>query len=410
MRRHGSRHSSGFERLWAATLVGNLGDGMRQTAIPLIVAATTRDPQLVSAVAFANRLPWLVFTPVAGALLDRFDRGRLMALGHLAQAGAALALVGLVLPTEPQHLALVLIAFVTGSIEVLVDNAEQVFTADLVEPSGLDRANSLIYGGFVALNQLLGPAIGAVLFGLAMYLPFASGAIMFLCAAILVASIGRLSKPVTVSAATDSEPGERVGAAAGLRWLAGNRTLLVLASSSGLQNLIASAGLAIAVLFALEVLALPAYGFGLLLSVAAVGGLVGSAVATRATRLGSTRAVLVLANSVMGIALVGFGFAPGAIVAAVALAVVEFAATVWNVLAIGLRQRLVPNELLGCVNAAYRLVAWGGMPLGTLAGGVLGSWLGLRAPFVVGGLALLGVSLMLIALLPRAADLEPSSR
>ncbi|MGZ4797711.1 MAG: hypothetical protein ACXV8T_17610, partial [Acidimicrobiia bacterium] len=66
-----------------------------------------------------------------------------------------------------------------------------------------------------------------------------------------------------------------------------------------------------------------------------------------------------------------------------------FAGLVWNVITVSMRQALVPDHLLGRVNSAYRLIGWGTMPLGALAGGLLADAFGLRAPFLVGGVAAL---------------------
>jgi MFS family permease len=67
-----------FAKLWLAQGVSNLGDGVYVTALPLLAATLTRDPLLVSAVMFAEWLPWLLFGLLAGALLDRWERRRVM--------------------------------------------------------------------------------------------------------------------------------------------------------------------------------------------------------------------------------------------------------------------------------------------------------------------------------------------
>jgi hypothetical protein len=72
----------------------------------------------------------------------------------------------------------------------------------------------------------------------------------------------------------------------------------------------------------------------------------------------------------------------------------------WNVITVSLRQRITPDRLLGRVNSAYRLLAWGTMPLGAAAGGLLAQWLGLQIMF-----GLMGVlSLALLAILPLLTD------
>ncbi|MHA7275797.1 hypothetical protein ACX80O_04610 [Arthrobacter sp. Hz1] len=72
----------------------------------------------------------------------------------------------------------------------------------------------------------------------------------------------------------------------------------------------------------------------------------------------------------------------------------------WNVITVSLRQRIAPNRLLGRVNSAYRLLAWGTMPLGAAAGGLLAQWLGLQTMFGLMGVLTFG----LLVLMPILTD------
>ena len=103
---------------------------------------------------------------------------------------------------------------------------------------------------------------------------------------------------------------------------------------------------------------------------------------------------------------------------AASLAVGAFGGLVWNVITVSLRQSLVPDELLGRVNSAYRLVGWGTMPLGALTGGLVADAFGLRAPFLVAGVVALLLAAWLsltvsnrsIARARRRAVVEPPVR
>src|SRR5690606_34464802 len=89
---------SRFRRLFAATLVSNLGDGMATIAYPWLASAVTRNPALIALVAVAQRLPWLVFSLPAGVIIDRVDRRRLMVSMDLVRGvltlGIAFAVLG----------------------------------------------------------------------------------------------------------------------------------------------------------------------------------------------------------------------------------------------------------------------------------------------------------------------------
>jgi MFS family permease len=79
-----------FARLWAANTVSNLGDGITGVAGPLLVASLTDSPALVAGAAFAQQLPWLLFSLPGGAWVDRVDRRRLLVAVDLARGARLL--------------------------------------------------------------------------------------------------------------------------------------------------------------------------------------------------------------------------------------------------------------------------------------------------------------------------------
>src|SRR5918997_3118554 len=108
-----------YRRLWTAAAVSNVGDGIRETALPVLAAALTRDPKLVAAVAFANRLPWLVLSLVSGALVDRWDRKRVMSLTDAARMVLMIGLSVAVMTGNASVPLLCVIAFMLGAAETL---------------------------------------------------------------------------------------------------------------------------------------------------------------------------------------------------------------------------------------------------------------------------------------------------
>ena len=134
-------------------------------------------------------------------------------------------------------------------------------------------------------------------------------------------------------------------------------------------------------------------GYGFLLAATAVGSVAGGLLAPGLTgRLGMLPS-LITGGAIDAAVFVGVGLAPDPAVAAVMLAGQGFAVTMWNVVTVSLRQQIVPSRLLGRVNSVYRMLGWGLMPLGALAGGFVAQAAGLRAPYVVGGI-LCGLSLL----------------
>jgi MFS family permease len=187
--------------LWLASFISNLGDGVTTAAAPLLAAHLTSDPRLVAGLAVAQRLPWLVFALVAGALVDRWDRRRVMINANVFRA-FALGLVAVLAATDTIGLvALYTIFLAVGIAETFFDNAAQAYMPRLVESTAqLPAANSRLYAGEILANQFAGPPIGGIVFGVALALPFALDGASFAAAAVLIATIGIANAPAPVTA------------------------------------------------------------------------------------------------------------------------------------------------------------------------------------------------------------------
>ena len=181
---------SRFTRLWTASTISNLGDGVVFAAFPLIVASLTRDPIAVSVLAFSLRLPWLLFALPAGVVVDRNDRRRLMIGADVARAGALGLLAIALVSGEPSLLVLYVVGFLVGMAETIFDSAAEAFLPSIVDLEALNKANGRLVSARWVANSFVGPPLGALLFVAAAALPVAVDAITFLVAAVLVATIG----------------------------------------------------------------------------------------------------------------------------------------------------------------------------------------------------------------------------
>lgn len=372
-----------YWRLWGASAASNLADGVFWIAFPLLAVRLTDSPALVAGVAVVGRLPWLVFVLVAGALADRLDRRRTMvgvaALRTAISLGIALAIL-----TDVASLPLLYVAaFVLGVGETLFDTAAQSIMPSLVERDRLSQANGRLYAVELTMNQFVGPPLGGILAAAAIALAFAGSALAFAAAAASLALLSGSFRPPPKAAPTRVVDDIREG----LRYLMGHRLLRTLAIMVGVMNLSSAGAFAVFVLYAVAPgpMGLDEVGFGLLTTAAAVGSLAGSMVVERVERrLGRARLLtLAVLVSGAGIAVPGLTASPWLVGAA--FAVTGMAAVMWNVVTVSLRQRIVPDGLLGRVNASYRLLAWGSQPLGALLGGLVGELLGLRAVFLAAG-------------------------
>ena len=387
-----------YWRLWWANAVSSTGDGAFVAALPLLAVTITRDPRLVSVVTAATDLPWMVLSLPAGALVDRYDRATLMWRAQAVQAAVVAVVTVLVIAREANIAVLGVAGLLLGSAEVIFSNAAQSVLPDLVPTELLAKANGSQQISLTVGESFLGPPAGSLLFAAAAALPFGLDAVSFAGSAALLSRL-----PKHQQARDAATPGIRAQIAAGLRWLVRHRLLRVVAVLLGVVNFANQMGQAILVLLATETLHVSVRGYGLLLAASAVGSVVGGLVNPVLTRRLGMLASLIIGGAVIAAVFVGIGLAPDPAVAAVMLAGQGFAVTMWNIVTVSLRQQIVPSALLGRVNSVYRMLGWGLMPLGALAGGFVAHTEGLRAPYIVAGV-ICGLALLISIPFLLAAD------
>lgn len=368
-----------YRKLWAASTISNLGDGITLVAGPLLAASLTRDPALVAGLTVAQQLPWLLFSLPSGALVDRLDRRLLMGTMDLFRTGV-IGVMGLAVLGDWASLPLMYVVFfLLGTAETLFANASLAILPSVVPKESLEKANGRLFAAELVTNQFAGGPIGGALFAVAAAIPFLLDAGTFAASAALILALrGRFRVPRPEGSPSTGLVGEITE---GIGWLMRHRLLLVLAIMLGAGNLTFSATFSVLVLFAQDVLNLGSVGYGVLLTAGGVGGFFGSLLAERIGGwLGTGRAlfsaVLLQGPTFAVIALSGNPFVVGAMVAVDGLT-----AFAWNVLTFALRQALIPDALLGRVTSVYRLIGVGSGAIGALIGGLLARELGLTAPF-----------------------------
>ncbi|HET9520007.1 MAG TPA: MFS transporter [Candidatus Limnocylindrales bacterium] len=372
-----------FWRLWLASAASNLSDGMFWVALPLLAVTLTDSPVLIAGVVVASRLPWLLFALVAGALADRLDRRRTMILVDIFRGGLLGALAVATFAGVASLPILYIVAFALGVAETLFDTSAQSIMPNIVESEQLSLANSRLYAVELMMNQFVGPPLGGFLAAVGTAIAFGAGAAAYLIAAMAIFTIVGSFRPVREGPPTRIHE----DIAEGLRYLIGHPLLRVLAIMVGVGNLANSAVFAVLVLYVVAPgpLGLDEVGFGLLMTAGAVGSLGGTfVVAPLERRLGRAN---LLAISMVGfsIPLLVPGLTTSLPLVAGAMVLGGFIGIAWNVVTVSLRQRIVPDRLLGRVNASYRLLAWGTIPVGAALGGFIGEAFGLRAVFLIFG-------------------------
>jgi len=390
-----------FWRLLVASAVSNLGDGIVRTATPLLAITLTRDPVLIGALTSLSFLPWLLFGIPSGALVDRMDRRRAMSVANLVRAAV---LAGLVVAIAVDQVSLVLlygVTFVLGIAETVYDSAARATLPQVVRRDQLDRANGPLTSAELVVQTFLAAPIGSFLFAWLAIAPFVSSAVAYLLAAVLILTIVGNLRPVRDGQAQSGATTFRADIREGLRWLRGHALLRGLAVIVGLTAAAETMAEGLLVLYVVATLGVPASAFGVFLVSAGVGGLIGGLAAPRiATKLGRIT-TLGLSTGLGGAAIMGMGLTNNVWVGAVLYGCAALSIAVFNVLIISLRQALIPEQLFGRVQGAYRALVWGLIPVGALLGGVVAGLTSVPATFVISGLAQVVLAVLCWRLLRR---------
>ena len=387
---------------WTLTASGlsGLGDGMVAAAFPLLVASETDNPMLIAGVLAAQRAPWVAFSLHGGALVDRLPLRRLLPAVDLARFVAVAALTVLIAAGGPVLVAAFAAAFVVGTGDTIMASGLHSAVPRLVAEPQLDRANGLIVISQSSTEHLAGPALGGILFAVAVGLPFGLDAATFLASALLLAK----ALPSQVPPAPVQRRSVTGDVMEGLRWFFAQADLRLLTVMVGSFAMLQGAVLGILVIFTNDALGGDSITYGLVLAGAAVGNLVGALLTERVAARFSVPTMLLAGGVTAGLGYVIVGLSPWAWMAAAGLALEGLAIGVANTAQVSYRQRRVPADMLGRGAAAIRLVGYGSIPVGALLAGWATSAIDVRAVISGFGLVQVAVALLVAPLLRAAVD------
>jgi MFS family permease len=382
-----------FWRLWSAAAVSNVGDGIRLTALPLLIATLTRDPVVVSGVTAATFAPWLLLSLPGGVIVDRVNRRALIVTFQLTRA-VSVGILGVAVAMGLESVTLIYAtAFIIGVGEVFVDSATQAAIPMLVDDVELENANSKLLAVEFITNDALGGPVGAWLFATTAALPFLLDSATFLVAGLLISQIA--------SPLQDHHPAPRLtmveSIKEGIRFVRENALLKGLAVAVAAANLAVGAGTSILVLMALDVLGLPEFGYGLLVGTGAVGGFIGAVGARKASQTLGRRKAMTLGAAMLAVGQLIVGTSANGYLAGAGLFIGALGVSVFSVVGRSLRQAVTPDRILGRVVTTFRLIGIGSVPIGALLGGVIAAAAGIRVPYWIGAVILVGVTVAIYA-------------
>jgi predicted MFS family arabinose efflux permease len=363
--------------LWSSQVVSTVGTRVTSIAFPLLVLAETHSPAMAGVVGFAQTLPFLLLYLPAGAFIDRWDRKRTM-LACDAGRGVALGSIAITIALGWLSMAQVIVAaLIEGSLFVLFDLAEGAVLPQLVTAGQLPAA--------LAQNQaktqgadVVGQPLGGVLFSAAWLLPFLVDAVSYLVSFTALLSLRRPFQPPRGRPSTRL----RTEIAEGLRWVWRQPFLRAAVGVIGGVNFVFNALTLVLIVRAKDLGASPAL-IGVMFAFVGVGGLLGSFVAPWVRRSFPAHGVLVTAGW-LWVAQIGvLALLPNTLSLGIVSGLRSFAAPAFNVVVNNHVYQVTPDRLLGRVRSAARLVTWGSIPLGTLAGGFLAAAFGAQATLVI---------------------------
>lgn len=378
-------------RLFAtAATISGIGDGVLLVALPLLLASIDPSPFRIGLVEATLTLPWLLVAPFSGVLADRMSRRTLMIISDLFRASVLVVLALLVLADQHNFVIIAALGFAVAVGETAFDAAAAGMVTSLVgkDVAGLERANSVLAFANTGGNQLIGPLIGGLIFAISMSAPLAFDAVTFGLSALLVWRIPRRVEAVEREPSPERSALREITEAA--RWLVSQRALRALLILTMAANITVMAYWAPLVVVAQERMGVTPRYYGLFLSVLAIGSLAGAALAkVVSARLGSRNGIA-LGAAGFGVSVMAVGFSMSWVPGVVATAGIGVTVVVWSVLAISLRQSLIPDHMMGRTTSIFRAGTWGLMPIGAILGGLAAEFVGLWTPYAIfGGLMVL---------------------
>jgi len=398
------RHSD-FLKLWSAETISQFGTQVSQLALPL-VAILVLDASAfeVAALGTVEFLPFILFTLPAGVWVDRLPRRPILIAGDFGRAALLVTIPVAYVADVLTLWQLYAVGFLVGICTVFFDVAYQSYLPSLVSRAQIIEGNSKLEISR-STAQIGGPGLGGALVEI-FTAPYAVlvDAISFLSSGLFVLRIRKEEEPTVTSSQDGARPSMWTELKEGLRFVLGNPHLRAQAGCTATSNFFFSVTFSIFIVFAVRELGLSPGVIGIVFSVGASGSLLAAVTAMRASRRFGIGPTTIAVTLFQGPATALIAFAPDGNRAIPFLLgaqlVLAFVIVVYNIVQVSFRQAICPPRLQGRMNSVMRFIVWGTIPPGTLLGGALGTWIGLRETIVIGAIGG-GLSFLWILLSPQ---------
>jgi MFS family permease len=356
--------------LWSGQLVSVVGTQVSQLAYPLLMLALTKSPAQAGFISASRTLPYLLLGLPAGALVDRWNRKRLMIA---CDAGRALALGSIPLALALGRLTLAqlyVVALLEGVLNVFFNLAETAALTRVVTRDQIPAATTL-NEVTLSTGSMLGPALGGLIFAIGQGFAFLADAISY---AVSVVSVWFIR--AELSAAPSSNAGRLVDdIRAGIVWLWRHPLLRLLALITGGTVMIESGYMLVVIILA-ERMGASSAVTGLVLGAGGVGSVVGAVLSGPAMRRFTFGQIAMGVHWIWALLLPLYALAPNPLALAAITAAAYGITPIFFVAQYSYRLSKIPDDLQGRVNGVFRLVLFGGQPLGLALAGLLSQVIG----------------------------------
>jgi predicted MFS family arabinose efflux permease len=402
MAKNGLLREPDFLKLWTGQAISHIGSSISAIGLPLVaVLLLHASPLEMGFLGGASAASVLLFGLFAGAWADRMHRRPILIA---ADVGRALVVGSVPMAASMHRLTmthLCLVAALGAMLTVLFDVSYQAYLPTLVEGERLGEANSKL-ALTESFAEVAGPGLTGILVqAITAPMAIAFDALSFVCSAVSVWLIRRREPPPVRTEEPDMRREIREGLGASWR----DPVLRALTARAAFGAFFLGFGSSLYFLFTVRELGLSAGTVGLIISVGGALNLLGAAVAMRIVRRMGVGWALAGASLLIGTAMLLVPLARGPAL----LAVAQLGDLGWPVYTITertLRQKIVPNHLLGRVNSASHLLFHGILPIGALAGGALAEAIGIRIALLVGALGFVVSTVWLLPVTRMGKDVQ----
>lgn len=351
--------------LWGGQIISVIGAGATQIVYPLLVLALTNSPAAAGIAGGLVSVPYIIFSLLAGALVDRWDRKRVMIFCDIGRA--------LVLFTIPAALwfnvltvwQIYACALMEGTLFVFYNVSDVAALSRVVDRAQLPQAvvqNQVAY----SIANILAPSVGTVLFQLGRAFPFLFDCVTYISSVIslfLIRQEFQAERP-----ATETHIVQEIRD--GLGWLWHHPLIRFFAFFIGGLNFIGAATPLIIIVLVKNMGASDAE-IGFVFSLSAVGAIVGSLLGGGVQKRFRFHHIVISMVCFQALLFPLVAFAPHIYVLALIMGVSWVAGPISEVGLISYRISRIPDALQGRVNSAYRLINFGFQPLGAVVSGVI---------------------------------------